>query len=103
MTDRLDVIILRQRRLGDVLERLAGRIRQQMEVQPHGQDGSVDNIGKMASATRAPRQAGDKPQLVHNSLPSSDIRPQAVENVERLAESPAIGACAAVKLLAFWA
>ncbi|MFC3578658.1 hypothetical protein [Sphingomonas hylomeconis] len=61
----------------------------------------MDNIGKIASATEAPRQAGDKPQLVHNSLPSRDIRAQPVENVDGGRESQALCGSAAVKLLAF--
>ena len=34
MTDHLDIVELGERRLGDILQRLAGRIRQQVEVEP---------------------------------------------------------------------
>ena len=57
VADRLDIVILGERRLGDVLQRLAGRIRQQMEVQPHQRDEIVDNMGASGSATARGRQA----------------------------------------------
>ena len=37
--ERLDPVELRQRRLGDVLKRLARRVRQEVQVQPHGSAG----------------------------------------------------------------
>src|SRR3546814_17580542 len=57
VTDRLDIVILRKRGLGDVLQRLAGRIGQQMEMQPHYGHRSVENMPAPASATYTVRQA----------------------------------------------
>ena len=36
MLDRLDAVILRERGLGEHLQRLAGRVREKVEMEPHG-------------------------------------------------------------------
>lgn len=61
----------------------------------------MDNIGRIASASERPRQAGDKRRLVHNPVPTRRFRPQAVDNGDNLRESRALRAPAPVKLLAF--
>ena len=78
---------LRERGLGDVLERFPGRIRQQVEVQPHGQDRSVDNIGRIDTPSGRARQAGDKSRSIHNPVQRPQFHPQAVENVDDFLES----------------
>jgi hypothetical protein len=45
MPERLDVVELRQRRLGDILQRLAGGVREKVEMEPHqAVRESVENI-----------------------------------------------------------
>jgi hypothetical protein len=81
MTQHLDIVELRQRRLGDILQRLAGGIGEQMQVQFHLKiaclDSSVENMGEIASATRRTRQAGDS---VHAPGHSSTTAPTATRS-----------------------
>src|SRR3546814_17752533 len=76
VTDRLDIVILRKRGLGDVLQRLAGRIGQQMEMQPHYGHRSVDNMPATASATSPVRQATGSLRITFRSSPISSTAPR---------------------------
>ena len=107
MAHRLDVVKLRERRLGDVLQRLAGRIRQQVEVEPHQPCGTDlwTTWGRAASATRATRQASRRrwtsrdPSTI--AVHSARFRPQPVDNGDERDRIAAIAAASRrVKLLA---
>ena len=59
MPHGFDVIVLGKRRLGDVLQRFSGGVRQEVQVQlhRHGHE-PVDNMGMTASVTCSGGQAG---------------------------------------------
>jgi len=45
MAERFDIVILGERRLGDVLQRLAGGVREEVEMEPHqAVSESVENM-----------------------------------------------------------
>ncbi len=79
VSQRLHVVILGERGLGDILQRLAGRIGEEVEMEPHQRAGAlVENMGIGASAThgmgQAPAAVRNRPSLIHNAIPSRRLR-----------------------------
>ena len=93
MAQHLDIIELRQRRLGDILQRLTGGIGEQMKMKTHQLDRSVENMRKIASATTRARQAA---RSIHDQANSSTTRStwvrmhaQPVDDVDDIRDSAA--------------
>ncbi len=88
MAERLDVVILGERGLGDILQRLAGRIGEQVEMEPHQPAGAlVDNMGTAASATQgmgqAPPLRRSRPGAIHSPVPNPETSSTVCESRER--------------------